>query len=323
MPHYLSLDGGGSECRALLYDENGPLGYGCAGGTNTNFTSLKACRSNIEQCLDQAFAGCAVPRIDTAYAVLVGPNEVLAEVLSGRTEVGRMVHIEEGRAGLLAGALRKSGIAALSGTGSDAFYYGSGDKTRVVGGLGSILGDQGSGFWIGRKAIRAALAYGEGWGRETILLPMLYEAWGLTDKWEIVQAVYGGDAPFRKVASFVPVVAKAARLGDSVALSCFEEAGARMAEQTLVLARRPDIPRADRVCVCCGGAWKAHPAMVRAFERRMADEYPDLPIRRPLYEPVMAGVVLGLLRRNPLPADDEISEALVPYHDFRIQWQEE
>ena len=323
MPLYVSLDGGGSKCCALLYDESGPLGYGCAGGTNTNFTTVEACRSNIEQCLDQAFKGYGVPKIDVAHAVLVGPNEILAEVLASRAEVGQLSHIEEGRAGLLAGALRKSGIVALSGTGSDAFYYPPAGESQMVGGMGSILGDQGSGFWIGQRGIRAALAYHEGWGEETMLLPLLHEAWGLSEKWEIVQAVYGGNAPFRKVASFVPVVAKAARLGDSVALACFEAAGLVMAEQTLVLARRPDIPPDARVCVCCGGAWKAHPAMVQAFERRMAEEVPGLAIHKSLYEPVMAGVVLNLLGRFPLPAGDRVLEALVPYERFRIQWWEE
>lgn len=321
MPFYLAFDGGGSKCCAILYNETGPLGYGRAGGTNTNFTSLEDCRSNIASCLDQVLAGYEPPVIEAVHAVLVGPKDALTEALFARAEIGRLTILEEGRAGLLAGAMRRSGVVALSGTGSDAFYVSADGDHEMVGGLGAILGDQGSGSLIGQKALRAALAYQEGWGRKTLLLPLLHEEWGLTDKWELVHAVYGSEASFRKVASFVPVAAKAARLGDPVALSLFEEAGGVMAVQTLALLRRVKIPKDAYTCVCCGGAWKAHPAMYAAFVKRMGEGAPDMRVQKPVFEHVMAGVVANALERFPSLDATEIEQMLsVPYRRFCIEW---
>jgi len=323
MPFYLSLDGGGTKCCAIFYNEDGPLGYGCSGGTNTNFTTIEDCRGNIARCLDQALAGYPNPRIEVVYAVLVGPNEALTEALNDRANVGELVCLGEGKAALLAGALRESGIVALSGTGSDAFYVSGEGERQMVGGMGSILGDQGSGVWIGQRALRAALSYWEGWGTETLMLPLLCDKWGVADKWQVVQAVYGAPAPFRKVASFVPIAAEAARLGDRVAIGLFEEAGRVMAEQTLALIRRADIANGDRVCVCCGGAWKAHPAMHLAFKERMAEAAQDIRVQKPMFENVMAGVVANEYRRFPALDTGQLKTALpAPYQRFRAHWQE-
>ena len=323
MPFYLSFDGGGSKCCAIFYDDRGPLGYGYAGGTNTNFTSMEDCRGNIERCLDQALDGYPNPNISLVHVTLVGPGQALAEALASRAEIGRLNHIGEGLAGLLAGALRQSGMVALSGTGSDAFCVSPAGEYDMVGGLGSILGDQGSGVWIGQNALRAALAFQEGFGEKTMLLPLLHEAWGTTDKWELVHSVYGEKAPFRKVASFVPVAAKAARLGDPISLALFEQAGQLMAEQTLALARRVSIPKEERFCVCAGGTWKAHPAMYQAFSKRMAGEAPDINIKKPLFEPVMAGVIAKTLHEGPFITENQIKQKLlIPYQQFLIQWGE-
>lgn len=323
MPLYLSIDGGGSKCCAILYDENGPLGYGRAEGTNTTLTSMEDCRDNIAQCIDQVLAGHPAPMICRAHAVLVGPDEVLEEVLASRADIGQLTHIGEGLAGLLAGALCQSGIVALSGTGSDVFYLSADGECHTVGGLGSILGDQGGGVWIGQCALRAALAYQEGFGEETMLLSLLQEEWGVTDKWAFVKGIYGEKSPFRKVASFVPVVAKAARLGDRVALSLFEEAGRLMAAQALALSRRANISKEAIVCVCSGGAWKAHPAMYQAFAKRMAETLPHFIVQKPLFEPVMAGVVANALRECPSRSDHQLRQKLlVPYQQFQVHWQE-
>lgn len=49
---------------------------------------------------------------------------------------------------------RGPGVLLVASTGSVAFARGSGGKTARAGGLGPLLGDEGSGFWLGRQALR-------------------------------------------------------------------------------------------------------------------------------------------------------------------------
>ena len=57
------------------------------------------------------------------------------------------------------GSLASAGIVAISGTGSNVFGVNAAGDSWRCGGWGHILGDEGSGYWIGLGAIRAALAH--------------------------------------------------------------------------------------------------------------------------------------------------------------------
>lgn len=58
---------------------------------------------------------------------------------------------------ILAAGAAASGIAVIAGTGSVAWGLdGEGQQARS-GGWGYLLGDEGSGYWIGREAVRATL----------------------------------------------------------------------------------------------------------------------------------------------------------------------
>lgn len=321
MAYYLGFDGGGTKSCAVLFDEHGPLGYGRSGGTNTNFTTVEDCRRNIEDCLRQTLQGYPDVEIEAFYFVIVGPGDILVDVLESMAAVKRIVPLGEGQAGILAGALRRTGLVALAGTGSDAFYLGENGAHGVVGALGSILGDDGGGAWIGQQALRRGIAWGEGWGEKTILLDLVLERWNLTDKWDLARHIYQSPAPFRQVAAAVPIVAEAARKGDAVALSIFEEAGRLMGVQMRALVRREQVPPKERLCVCCGGAWKAHPLMYEAFRAYMGQELPDVQVCKPLYEHLMAGVVMRAQEERPdLPPQELDALLRGPYADYRIQW---
>lgn len=321
MATYLSFDGGGSKSCAILFDENGPLGYGRSGGTNTSSAPIEDVRGNIVACLDEALAGHPGVTLEAAYTVIVGPEDVLHEEIERRAPLRRCVRIGEARAGVLAGALVPNGLVAQAGTGSDAFYCGADGRRSVVGAAGPILGDDGGGAWIGQQAIRRGLAYEEGWGEPTSFFPLLLSRWGLGHKHDLIQRVYGSKTPFRLVASAVPVVAEAARAGDAMALSLFEEAGDLMAVQMIALLRREGLLDADEICVCCGGCWKAHPAMHQSFARTLRATAPSLRVVKPLFDPVMAGVVLSLIERAP-GLSTEVMLALLagPYDAHRIRW---
>nr|HML49358.1 hypothetical protein [Clostridia bacterium] len=165
------------------------------------------------------------------------------------------------------------------------------------------------------------IAFEDGWGEPTVFLPLLYERWQLGNRWDLVHAVHQSPAPFRKVASALPVVAEAARAGDRVALELFQEAGRLMALQMLALLRREGLTEAEETCVCCGGCWKAHPAMYKTFRERMGEAAPRIRVQKPVFEPVMAGAVVRQLERDPEASPEALLDRLAgPYAAYRIEW---
>lgn len=295
----LCFDGGGSKSRMLLADgELNLIGDGASLGTNVNHTPLAEARANLCSCLEQTIAGREICRIDEAVATIVGPVEELEALLE---PYGCGVErFEEPESGLWAGVLRPSGYVALSGTGSDVFHISAaGGRVARHGGWGLLLGDEGSGAWIGQQALRAVARDYADVGPHTLMSELAKEALGVTEHWGIVRKMYASPSPIRYLAAFTPHVARAAREGDELALSLFAQAGEHMARQLLWLIEKQASPEDGDVCVLAGGAWKAHPVMRETFAALIREEHPEIGIREPYFEPVMAGVSRALALKHP------------------------
>lgn len=318
----LSIDGGGTKLSAVLFDDEFRLlGRGLSGGINTNYTSLENSRANVVDCLEQVFADYPPPAyIDKLYVVFIGPVKVLYEELKKYAVVGEVLPLYESKAGLLAGAMREEGILALAGTGSDIFYVRKENELNsVVGAWGPILGDQGSGTWIGQKALRAVVAAIEGWGEPTLIHDLIRQEWKLDKDNDMVRIIHRDVAPFRKAGSVTPLVGEAAKAGDKVAREIFRKAGLVMAVQTDCLIRRQKIPDEFRQVVCCGGAWKAHPIMFDTFCERLQKLYPGITVDKPWFEHVIAGAVNEMLLQN-IPIKQARERLNEQFSDYVISW---
>lgn len=158
MAYYLAFDGGGSKFNGMLFDDSMTLISSCrSGGISTTQGTPDDCRANIERGLDELFSGFTPERVDKMFYTGVGAFPRVVSSVSARVKIEETVRMSEALGGLLAGALKHEGILALSGTGSDVFYVSADGRQDMVGGWGPILGDDGSGVWIGQQAVRAVV----------------------------------------------------------------------------------------------------------------------------------------------------------------------
>lgn len=137
------------------------------------------------------------------------------------------------------------GTMLVAGTGAVAFGVSSTGEVKIVDGLGPELGDHGSGYWIGRAGLRAALRV----ERETALEAAAAERFGQLSPpaWLAAQP-----QPLAAVASFAPTVLDAAQAGDPVALEIAEGA-------TRYLARTAREASSEEAAVCVLGGLTSHP----------------------------------------------------------------
>ena len=293
---YLAVDGGGSKIKALVFDTDFHLiRQGRSGGVNTTQNDAESILVHIRDCLDQALVG--ISSIDEAFVTFVGDKALFARELNARVPVGDLHIYNEAQAGLLAGSGRTEGLLAISGTGSDVFYIGA-EERKIVGGWGIVLGDQGSGTWIGLQAIRRVIRNLDGWGPDTLLTPLMLSHFNAEDEpRRIIGAVHNAPAPFPVIASLVPVVAEAAGQGDAAALEIFAEAGCALGQQMVTLLSRLDVVP-EPIITLCGGAWKAHPLMFETFCQTVQAQYPQMTVQRPWFEHVLAGSMELLLRQG-------------------------
>ena len=137
-------------------------------------------------------------------------------------------------AGLAAGSADGTGILVVCGTGSVVYGRRADGAEKFVGGRGPLLGDEGSGFDIGHRALRAAVRSADGRGERTLLERLIPERLGLACLDELVPWV----SPFAKdrVAGVAAIVFEAAEASDAVAAEIVKGAVEELARSVGVVA---------------------------------------------------------------------------------------
>jgi glucosamine kinase len=179
-----------------------------------------------------------------------------------------------------------SGIVVSAGTGSIAVARDHDGVLHRLGGYGWQMGDEGSGYSIGRAALGAASRARDGRSPATALEQRLLEAARCGDFDALVR--WAAAATPGEVASLAPHVLEVAAAGDPVAQGIADYAARELSLLALLLAERLHDDGPTPVALT-GGLLETIPTLRRAVLAKLADQ----PLLRPLGEPVDA--VLGAI----------------------------
>lgn len=294
----ISVDGGGTKFIVVAFDNNFELrARASTKGTNLLFNKLDEVLMNVDLCLDECLTSiCLDEDIEAVYVSLAGESKSVFEHIKHRFHASKIIRLGEYPSALLAGGLCEDGLIAISGTGGGVCYICPNSKT--VGGWGALMGDWGSGFWIGQQGCYASVRMCEGWGEDTLIYNELMSEYDLPNLRELVNFVYNSKSYQQTIAGLSKAVSRAAENGDKIALDIFERAGVLMAKQLIALVKQNNIKTESLPVVINGGAWKGNVVMFNAFYSTVKEIYPNLMIKQPLFEPVMGGVIKALIENN-------------------------
>ena len=280
-PLFLGVDGGGSKTLAVIVDEAGcERGRGVAGSSNHEVVGMERAVDAIHEAVRKATAiACADLPLTTAWIGLAGIDhprdiELLAPAVSSFAATVRMTNDAE----LALSALpHQVGVAVISGTGSIALGRDAQGALARAGGWGHVLGDEGSGFGIGREALQCAVRAADGRGRPTALLDTILRHWRLSAPDALLEQVY---PTFDKtaIAALAPLVLALARAGDPVSCRIEARAAYELALAVIAVARRLGFV-AGSLPVAFGGGVLIHEERLQALiTRRIARTWSVDPI---------------------------------------------
>lgn len=295
--YYLISDGGGTKVDSLLLDTDlRRCGTGSSGGVNTNFISARLAAERYAETVRSCLATHPVPAIERL--TITGPVDFDLLVTTARSilPVHEAVHLSENEACLAAGTFRRHGLIALAGTGSGAQYCGPDGRRGSVGGKGGTVDDEGSGYRIGRSAIKAAIKAEDGRGPHTSLLDCLLAQVGVTSMAAYVHHLYQQQDQRGYIASLTLLTVQQAEAGDAESMRILGKAGRRMAEQVRALVDRLDIP--DRDVLLAGSVWRRNPWMRTSFLTKLQAHDPAWRASDPFFKPVLGAAVRLLLDRE-------------------------
>lgn len=263
--YYVGVDGGGSKTLAIVVDEQGnERGRGQAGSSNSSAVGREQATRSICVAVEEAAqaAACALP-LRAAWFGLAGvdrpeDHRALLPALQPLAEIIRITNDAE----LLLSALENAvGVAVIAGTGSIALGRDAHGASTRAGGWGYIIGDEGSGYEMGRLALQAAAQAADGRGPQTVLLDLILKHWNLSGPGDILGHVYpGGDNA--RIARLSTLVLAAAREGDPVARKLVQHAVDELALAALVVGDALDFED-ERMPLALGGGLLVHEADLR------------------------------------------------------------
>ena len=299
MPYYLGIDGGGTKTRCVLADETTVLAKAMTGGCSVIRLGEPQARKALHSAVRQVCAAAKISPDDIRF-ICIGATgaarpQIAAKIrsilieLTPETAATRIEVVGDNVIALEAAFGAGPGVIAIAGTGSIVYGRDAAGHTARAGGWGFAISDEGSGHWIGRRAISAILSAGDQ-GLETALTALLLRAWKLNTIDELVQQANATPPP--DFPRLFPLVLHAADEGDAVARDLLTDAGAKLADLAAIVIRRLT-PHAsvDVLPVAMTGSVFRQSSVVRqVFYNTLQADFPGTEVRQDLADPVQGAL---------------------------------
>lgn len=242
----LGVDAGGTKSTALVVahgDSATILGRADAGPGNPVRIEADEAFANVQQAIEAACGQAGIPAASVSSAVVgmagAGTEAMRVQArewLQHATQIPVLSVIADYKL-VLPAAFSRQGVAVISGTGSIVHGVYK-DKEMRVGGHGYLIDDGGSGFWIGRQALKAIIRSHYGRGPDTDLTSAACRLLQETSTEGLIARIHEPPNPRGRVSSIAPLVVTTAVAGDQVANEILDRAADELAEMVSVVCSR-------------------------------------------------------------------------------------
>jgi N-acetylglucosamine kinase-like BadF-type ATPase len=313
----VGADLGGTSTRVLVADAAGrPLAAAHAAGGNP--TSHGAARAAVElvNALRGALDGLDPGSVRAAVVGVAGGSalddparaRVFADSVAACGIAVAPEFVSDAEVAFCSATPLPSGTVLLAGTGATAARVRDRRVDALADGLGWLLGDHGSGYWVGREAVRAAVAAISGTGPPTRLAESVprrllghpLEGPPRAQRSEIIRSI--ASRPPVELAALAPLVIAAESAGDAVASAVCDAAAAHLVE-TIGSVREPG---EDAPLVLTGGLVSPPDSAVGSRVRALATARFAGPVLTPP-DGVVGAAWLALRRARPHASKAELA----------------
>lgn len=260
----VGVDGGGTKTEAVILDSNQRvIGEGRAGPSNPMRVGIASAATCIREAIDKACVMAKVRRNDLLAAEigLAGTRrkELRERVREALSTLGiRDIEVVTDADIALYGATNgEPGVVVIAGTGSICCGINSRHKKICAGGWGPIAGDEGSGAWIARRALRAIAHASDGRGPKTALTDFACSYFRVSTADDLVTAIYAPSITNERLAGFGRDVVEAAKQEDPVSQQIISEAGSELALAIITVIKHLHMERERFQVAHVGGVFAA------------------------------------------------------------------
>ncbi len=282
MPTFVGVDAGGTSIECVV-EQDGEVRTARGEAANVRTAGVARAAERIAATVRSALRGDV---FDALAAGAAGAGDfVLARALEVALRAyfpGAAVAVfDDAEIALRAAIPQGDGAVLIAGTGSIA-YARVGEKAHRAGGYGYLIGDDGSGFAVGRAALAQMLRWYDGRAAHSELFDAISAQLGVHDAQELLRCVYGEPHPVAIVASVAPLVLDRAGAGDRLANKIVQPAALELVELLKALVRHAKIEAREIPLVLAGGLFAQNSLLSYLVETRLLA---DLPLLHPIKSP--------------------------------------
>jgi N-acetylglucosamine kinase-like BadF-type ATPase len=297
--HVLGIDAGGTKTVCLLADERGViLSEGRGPGANLHAAGELAVEKVLHEVMEMAIGDRAIVPAAICLGIAGVDREDEARTVRGiMRRIGyksRVLVVNDALIALVAGAQDAPAIVIIAGTGSIVYGRNTNGVAARAGGWGHMIGDEGSGYWIGREALAAVMRASDGRGPATRLTREILTHFNVVDESRLPRIVYDRDVPRGSVAALGPIAQRVAEEGDAVTMRILERAAEELVLAARSVASRLEMRGDAFTFYLAGGVFRVVPWLADELPRRLAEVAPRCQVQILPEEPAVGAVWLAL-----------------------------
>ena len=299
--YYIGIDGGGSNLRVVVVDDDMHVVAQSARGTvNPSVIGRDASAALIQEGLREVLAApflqsestnsIAGIGIGIAGASVIYAEPWLREVIAAVLPDVFVAPSMDNEIALVGAHGARQGVLVLAGTGSIAYGVNAAGESAQTGGWGYLLGDEGSGYWLGLEALRALIRWSDGMQPEAEALSQrVMRRMSFHEPADVIGWIYRQPPPTRELAQHAGVVLDAAAAGDPAAQDIVARGAEALAALTQAIISR--LGMTEPQIAFAGGLLTSDNPLSRALCARLKlDAIPQA-----VYPPVIGAALLAKL----------------------------
>ena len=299
--YIIGIDGGGTKTVGILTTETGqrlaqvqlgPSNYHAVGELKTQ----AVLKSVIEELCEKA----GIPSASATHLCLgmAGLGRAEDRKIIGRIcdELGireNRILTHDAHIALVGGTEKQQGVIVISGTGAIVYGINADGKEARASGWGYLLGDEGSGYDIAIKGLRAVARAADGRGRPTELTNRMLNALELNEPGDLIRWVHAASRD--TVAQLSETVFDAARSSDTIAEQIVDEAAEELVCAANSVVKQLAFDGTFDI-VFSGGNLVHQPMFAEKLCQQLAQIAPNASVHLPIHDPAYGAVLLAQAR---------------------------
>ena len=298
----LAIDGGQTATKSLIARADGTVLGGGLGGPSDHFHiegGIEKNRRAIVGAIDDALAvtGCPPEQIVAVGLGLTGAGSrvpaIVEEMVRERASPREITVVPDYVTNLAGASGGEPGVVLIAGGGAIGYGVTAQGDEAIAGGYGFLLGDEGSAFNIGLRAIAAAARGADRRTESTALQAVVADHFEVERVRQLPRIVYAAGFSRERISRLAPKVVRAAEGGDAAAKAIIRIAGEELALTALGVIRQLFAPGTVVDVYMTGGVFKAGELLLEPFRTLLQAKWPGAEPREPRFPPAVGGLILA------------------------------